>query len=311
MEYVLNTYALNKYYGNFKALNGLSMNVPKGAIYGFVGKNGAGKTTLIRLVCGLQQPTSGYYTLFDRKNTDREVLKSRRRMGAVVETPSIYPDMTAEDNLKQQYRILGLPSFDGLQDILKLVGLEGTGRKKAKNFSLGMRQRLGIAIALVGDPDFLVLDEPVNGLDPQGIIEIRELILKLNREQQITFLISSHILDELSKFATHYGFIDNGCLVKEISAAELEAACRKCVCMEVSDTKALAQVLDEWKVTYQILSDTRAEVFAKIRVSQLAAELAKLNCEVISMQEKDESLESYYVNLVGGRQNVTGGDQNA
>ena len=134
MEYVLNTYALNKYYGNFKALNGLSMNVPKGAIYGFVGKNGAGKTTLIRLVCGLQQPTSGYYTLFDRKNTDREVLKSRRRMGAVVETPSIYPDMTAEDNLKQQYRILGLPSFDGLQDILKLVGLEGPAGRKQRTF---------------------------------------------------------------------------------------------------------------------------------------------------------------------------------
>ena len=177
MDYVLRTNALCKKYKDFKALNGLSMNVPKGAIYGFVGKNGAGKTTLIRLICGLQEPTSGEYMLYGRKNTDKDILKSRRRMGAVVETPSIYFDMTAEENLKIQYRILGLPSFDGLNDILKLVGLEDTGRKKAKNFSLGMRQRLGIAVALVGDPDFLVLDEPANGLDPQGIIEIRELSL--------------------------------------------------------------------------------------------------------------------------------------
>ncbi|MCI9051808.1 MAG: ATP-binding cassette domain-containing protein [Lachnospiraceae bacterium] len=303
MDYVLKTNALSKSYGHFKALNGLSMNVPKGAIYGFVGKNGAGKTTLIRLICGLQNPSSGDYILYGRKNMEKEIVKSRRRMGAVVETPSIYLDMTAEENLKQQYRILGLPSFDGLHEILELVGLDDTGKKKARNFSLGMRQRLGIAIALVGDPDFLVLDEPVNGLDPQGIIEIRELILKLNRERQITVLISSHILDELSKLATYYGFIDNGSIVKEVSAAELEKTCRKCVHMEVSDTKELARVLDKMKVEYKIFSDTEADVFAKIKISQLTLELAKVNCEVISMQEKDESLESYYISLVGGGNN--------
>ncbi len=303
MEYVLKTNALSKTYKNFKALNGLSMNIPKGAIYGFIGKNGAGKTTLIRLICGLQEPTSGEYTLYGRKNTEKEIVKSRRRMGAVVETPSIYLDMTAEDNLKQQYRILGLPSFDGLGEILKLVGLENTGKKKAKNFSLGMRQRLGIAIALVGDPDFLVLDEPVNGLDPQGIIEMRELILKLNREQQITFLISSHILDELSKLATHYGFIDNGHLVKEMSAAELEATCKKCVRMEVSSTKALARVLDTMKVDYKILSDTTADVYEKVNISQLAAMLTKEACEILGVQEHDESLESFYISLVGGGKN--------
>ena len=303
MDYVLKTNALCKNYKNFNALNGLSMSIPKGAIYGFVGKNGAGKTTLIRLICGLQEPTSGDYTLYGRKNTDREIVQSRRRMGAVVEVPSIYLDMTAEDNLKQQYCVLGLPSFDGLTDILKLVGLENTGKKKAKNFSLGMRQRLGIAIALAGDPDFLVLDEPVNGLDPQGIIEIRELILKLNREHQITVLISSHILDELSRLATHYGFIDNGCIVKEISAAELEAACRKCVRMEVSNTKALAHVLDEMKIDYKIITDKTADVYAKVNISHLTAALAKENCEVISMQEHDESLESYYISLVGGGKN--------
>ncbi len=304
MDYVLKTNALSKHYKHFKALNGLSMSVPKGAIYGLVGKNGAGKTTLIRLICGLQEPTSGDYMLYGRKNTDKRIVKSRRRMGAVVETPSIYLDMTAEDNLKQQYRIIGLPAYDGLTDILKLVGLENTGKKKAKNFSLGMRQRLGIAIALVGDPDFLVLDEPVNGLDPQGIIEMRELILKLNREHQITVLISSHILDELSRLATHYGFIDSGRMVKEISAKELEAACRKCVRIEVTDVKALARVLDGMKVEYNIISERTADIFAKVNFSQLAMALSEEACEVVSIQEKDESLESYYINLVGGEKDA-------
>ncbi len=304
MDYVLQTNALCKTYKNFKALNGIAMHVPKGAIYGFVGKNGAGKTTLIRLICGLQEPSSGEYTLYGRKNTDKDIVESRRRMGAVVETPSVYLDMTAEDNLKQQFRILGLPSFEGLHGILQLVGLENTGKKKAKNFSLGMRQRLGIAIALAGDPDFLVLDEPANGLDPQGIIEIRELILKLNREQQITVLISSHILDELSKLATHYGFIDNGRLVKELSADELEAACRKCVRMEVSDTKALARVLDGMGIDYKITADQTGDVYAKVNISRLTVTLAKENCELIAVQERDESLESYYVSLVGGAKNA-------
>ncbi|NBK91184.1 ATP-binding cassette domain-containing protein [bacterium 1XD21-13] len=300
MDYVLTTSALCKAYGTCKALNAVSMHVPKGAVYGFVGKNGAGKTTLIRLICGLQTADSGEYTLYGRKNTDKEIGKSRRRMGAVVETPSIYLDLTAEDNLKMQYRILGLPSFDDLRGLLRLVGLEHTGKKKAKNFSLGMRQRLGIAVALCGSPDFLVLDEPVNGLDPQGIIEMRELLLRLNREHQITILISSHMLDELARLATHYGFIDNGSMVKEISAAELEAACRKCILMEVSNAKALACVLDRMNIEYKILSDTTAQVFAKVKASLLISELAEENCEVISMQERTESLESFYMGLVGG-----------
>lgn len=193
----------------------------------------------------MQKPTSGEYELYGKRNTDKDILQSRRRMGAVVEPPSIYLDMTARDNLKTQYRVLGLPSFDGLEELLKLVGLEDTQKKKAKNFSLGMRQRLGIAIALVGDPDFLVLDEPINGLDPQGIIEMRELILKLNQEHQITVLISSHILDELSRLATHYGFIHKGRMVKELTAKELELSCRKCVRVEVTNIQALSRILDE------------------------------------------------------------------
>ena len=190
MKYVLQTNSLEKRYGEYHALRGLTMNVPKGSIYGFVGRNGAGKTTLFRQICGLQKPTAGEYRIFGISNNDKNIRKSRQRMGSVVETPSIYGEMTAENNLKEQYRNLGLPSFADIPEILKLVGLEDTGRKKARNFSFGMRQRLGIAIALAGNPDFLVLDEPLNGLDPQGMIEMRELLLNLNRKQGVTILIS-------------------------------------------------------------------------------------------------------------------------
>ena len=212
--------------------------------------------------------------------------------------------MTAEENLKQQYRVLGLSSFDSIPELLKLVGLEDTGKKRAKRFSLGMKQRLGIAIALAGDPDFLVLDEPTNGLDPQGIIEMRELILRLNRERQITVLISSHILDELSRLATHYGIIDKGCMVKELSAEELEASCRKCMRIEVSNMVGLTHVLDSMAVDYKTISDTQADIFAKLNISQLTLALAKEDCEVLSIESKDESLESFFISLTGGDGNA-------
>ncbi|MDE6849505.1 MAG: ATP-binding cassette domain-containing protein, partial [Ruminococcus sp.] len=212
----------------------------------------------------------------------------------------IYLNMTAEENLKEQFRILGMPSFDGVKDLLKLVGLENTGKKKAKNFSLGMRQRLGIATALAGDPDFLVLDEPVNGLDPQGIVEIRELILKLNRERQITVLISSHILDELSKLATHYGFIDGGHMVKEISAEELEQVCRKCMRVTVSDINVFSRVMDKLGLEYSVIDDRTADIFAQLSVTELVFSLHNANCELITVSERDESLESYFINLIGG-----------
>ncbi|MDE5582221.1 MAG: ATP-binding cassette domain-containing protein [Ruminococcus sp.] len=300
MDYVLQTSNLCKYYRHFKALNGLTMNVPKGAIYGFVGKNGAGKTTLIRLICGLQPVTSGDFTLYGKKNTDSNIGKSRRRMGAVVETPSVYMNMTATGNLKEQFRVLGVPDFNDIPELLKLVGLENTGRKKVKNFSLGMRQRLGIAVALAGNPDFLILDEPVNGLDPQGIIEIRELILRLNRERQITVLISSHILDELSRLATHYGFIDGGHMIKEISAEELEKSCRKCIRAEISDKKAFIRALDRLNLEYSVIDDKTADIFGEVTVTRLVNALSAEKCEVIKLTEHDESLESYFVNLVGG-----------
>lgn len=303
MEYVLTTSGLSKKYGKFNALNNLTMHIPKGAIYGLVGRNGAGKTTLIRLICGLQKPTKGHYSIYGVKDNSKDIVKARRRMGAVVETPAIYLDMTAEDNLKQQCLILGIPSDDVIPEILKLVGLENTGKKKAKNFSLGMKQRLGIAVALVGNPDFLVLDEPVNGLDPQGIIEMRELILKLNREYQITVLISSHILDELSRLATHYGFVDKGRLVKEISASELDNVCKKYVRVEVSNLNALVRILDANNLPYEVLSGNSVNIYKKINLSKLVLALAKENCELISSHEQDESLENYFINLIGGEHN--------
>ena len=302
MDYALTTQGLTKTYAQTKALNGLTMHVPKGAIYGFVGKNGAGKTTLIRLVCGLQAPTAGDYTLYGVPHTAPEIHKARRRMGAVVETPSVYLDLTAADNLKLQYRLLGLPSEEGIPELLHLVGLGDTGKKKARHFSLGMRQRLGIAVALCGDPDFLILDEPINGLDPQGIIEMRELILRLNREHQITVLISSHILDELARLATHYGFLDRGTLVQEISAQESEAACRKCTRLTVTNAAALCQVLDRQGIEYRLAGEGEVDVYGEGNLTQLILDLSQAGCQVTGLHQRDESLESYYMNLIGGEE---------
>ena len=303
MEYVLQTQQLYKKYGRFNALTDFTINVPKGSIYGMVGRNGAGKTTLIRIVTGLNNPTSGEFTLFGTKNTDADILAKRRKIGAVVETPSLHPEMSAKDNLIQQTKALGI-SDEKLDEILNLVGLPNTGKKKAKHFSLGMRQRLGIAFSLVGDPDFLVLDEPINGLDPQGIMEVREMILKLNREKGITILISSHILDELSRLATHYGFIEQGRCIKEMSAEELEKVSRRSLHINVNDTQLLAQVLDGMKAEYRIYSPTEADIFTPMQVTPLVLALNEKKCFVNSMTEHHESLENYFMGLVGGVRNV-------
>ena len=300
MKYILTADNLNKNFRHSHALHNFSMHIPKGAIYGFVGENGAGKTTLIRTICGLQAPTSGTYSLYGVKNTDKCIREAQQRIGAVVESPAVYLDMNAENNLKHQYHVLGLPTYDGLKELLHLVGLEKTGRKKVRNYSLGMKQRLGIAVALAGNPDFLILDEPTNGLDPQGIIELRELILKLNRQRQITVLISSHNLDELSRTATHYGFIVDGSMVKEITAEELAKSCRKCAVLTVTDTGVLARALDLLGLEYDILSESTANVYGEIPISELTMEMAKDRCRILSLHEKDETLESYYINLTGG-----------
>lgn len=303
MQYALETNLLTKKYKDFKAVDSLNMHVPKGSIYGLIGKNGAGKTTLIRIICGLQEPTSGNYSLYGVRNDEKRICRSRRRMGAVVETPGIYLDLSAEENIKEQYRVLGRPDDFGIKPLLKLVGLENTGKKKAKNFSLGMKQRLGIAIALAGDPDLLILDEPTNGLDPQGIVEIRELILKLNRERGITVLISSHILDELSKLATWYGFVNDGRIMKEMSSDELETHFRKCTVVKVSNVNALVETLDSLGSEYKVTDENESEIFSDISISELVRELDKSGCELLSAKEKDETLESYFINLLGGKHN--------
>ena len=296
MKYILETKNIEKRYGHFKALSNLNMHIPKGAIYGLIGKNGAGKTTLIRLICGLQKVTSGEYTIYGISNNSRKIVEARKILGGIVETPSICLDMTAEDNLKEQYKIIGLPSYDNLQEILKLVRLNNTGKKTAKHFSLGMKQRLGLAIALVGNPDLLILDEPINGLDPEGIIEIRELILRLNKEKGITFLISSHYLDELSKIATFYGIIDKGKIIKEIDKDELEQNFRTRTQINVSNLKECVKYLEEKNLTYKVISDNIIDIY----VSELFIALSKRNCIVNDYQEKGESLENYYLNLIGG-----------
>ncbi|MBO4390747.1 MAG: ATP-binding cassette domain-containing protein [Lachnospiraceae bacterium] len=300
MEYVFKTDGLNKTYGSFQALNNLKMAVPKGSIYGFVGKNGAGKTTLMRILCGLQMPTTGDFELYGVKGRSSKIHEARRRIGSVVETPALYTDMTAEDNLKLQCQILGLPDYKSIPELLSLVGLENTGKKKVKNFSLGMRQRLGIAVALCGEPDLLVLDEPINGLDPQGIVEIRELIMKLNAERKITVIISSHILDELAKLATYYGFIDKGHIVKEMSADELEGAFRKSIRIRVDHMEGLTKTLESRGLEYKVISETECDIYAMPMITDLALALLEEKCNIISVTEKDESLEGFYLSLVGG-----------
>ena len=221
MDYVLSTDNLVKSYGQARALSGLSMHVPKGAIYGIVGRNGAGKTTLIRLICGLQRPTSGTYSIYGREFTSRDIRFSRRRMGAVVETPSIYLDMSARENLRQQYRVLGLPSFEGIDELLALVGLADTGKKRARNFSLGMKQRLGIAVALCGGPDFLILDEPAGGMNDQETADLM-LLIKAIQKRGITILLIEHDMNLVMRVCEKIVVLENGALIAEGTSAEIK-----------------------------------------------------------------------------------------
>lgn len=303
MEIILETNNLEKKYKDFKALNHTNIHIEKGSIYGLIGKNGAGKTTLIRIICGLQEPTNGGYTIYGVSNSSSNITNVRKRMGAIIETPSIYGEMTAKDNLIEQYKLVGMPSFDGIDELLNLVGLEGTGKKKAKNFSLGMKQRLGIAISLASNPDFLILDEPINGLDPQGIIEIRELILKLNKERGITILISSHYLDELSKIATHYGFLDSGSIIQEITNEELMKKMEHKIELKVSKTKDFVKYFEENKISYEVIDKETINVYGKYNLSKFINELSKKNLIADDIHEQEESLENYYMNLIGGANN--------
>ena len=300
MENIVEINHLAKKYKKFSALNDINIHIPKGSIYGLIGKNGAGKTTLIRVICGLQKPNNGEYTIYGIKNNDKEIAKVRKRIGAIIETPAIYENLSAIDNIKEQFILLGMPSLDNALELLELVGLNHTGKKKVGKFSLGMRQRLGIAMALVGNPDILILDEPVNGLDPEGIIEIRELILKLNHEKNITFLISSHYLYELSKIATHYCFIDKGNTIKEISAKDLSSKMKKKIEIKVKDVKAYVTYLTENEYDFDVVDNYTINVFGNVSLTKLLSDLIKNNLEVESIREIEETLENYFLNLVGG-----------
>ena len=271
----------------------------QGAIYGLIGKNGAGKTTLIRIICGLQQPTNGTYAIYGVQQNEK-LADVRKRMGAIIETPAIYSEMSARDNLIGQYKLVGMPIDDGIEELLTLVGLEKTGKKKVKNFSLGMKQRLAIAMALANHPDFLILDEPINGLDPAGIIEIRELILKLNREKRITILISSHYLDELSKIATHYGFLDKGYIVEEISHEELMRKLERKIVLNVNEPTEFVKYFERFKIPYKVVDRRTINVYGKYNLSTFIRELANHQLIVEEIHEHEESLESYYMNLIGG-----------
>ena len=302
-KYILETKDLCKKYGKSLVLNKLNIHVPKGSIYGFVGKNGAGKTTLIRLACGLQHQTSGEIIISGVKNTESKINDVRKKFGAIIETPALHLNLSATQNIELQLDILGTPNKSKAKELLDFVGLNDTGNKPASNFSLGMRQRLAIAIALCGDPEFLILDEPMNGLDPQGIIDMRELLLKLNQEKGITILISSHILDELEKVATHYGFISKGAIVSEISAEELHRNFKKSMILTVNDTTNIDAALKGLVIKYDI-DGLSINVRGDITITDLVLALHKYNIVVENIISKEESLEKFFFDLIGGIGNV-------
>ena len=302
MDYVLRTFGLSKKYKKQFAVNQADMNICRGDIYGFVGENGSGKTTVIRLVTGLVFPDSGRFELFGIDNTSDEIETARRKVGAVVETPSIYLNMSAYDNLKMQCALLGVSAEDKISETLREVGLLEllNDKKHAGNFSLGMRQRLGIAMALIGDPEFLILDEPMNGLDPAGIVEVRELILKLNRERNITFLISSHILSELSLVATKYGIISRGCLVKEITAAELKNEMAKSTDIVVSEPERLYGLFEALSNDIYAISGG-IRIAGEVNLNDILSVIISKGINIVSVNCHEPSFEDYYLETIGGK----------
>ncbi len=292
MEYILQTKNLTKIYGGVPAVNDVCLSVKKGDIYGFVGKNGAGKTTLIRLILGLAKPTSGSFTLFESGN----VTCARKKIGSLIESPALYTNMTAVENLELCCTMLGADK-KCVNDILKTVGLEDTGKKKSKDFSLGMKQRLGIGMALIGDPEFIILDEPINGLDPTGIIEVRELILDLNKNHGKTIFISSHILGELEKIATCYGIISKGRLVEELSAGQLSERCGNYLTVKVDNIKKAESVISEFLGTDNFYNEENMIVIRDDveNIGELSNELFKAGVVIMGISKQENSAESYFV----------------
>lgn len=296
MDYVLRTNQLTKRYGGKTVVDNVSMNIRQGDIYGFIGKNGAGKTTLIRMIAGLAKPDSGDLTLFGSTDLDLH----RRRIGTTIESPALFPNLTARQNLEYYVRLFGIAEKDCIDRMLEKVNLMNAGKKKSKNFSLGMKQRLAIAIALLGSPDFLMLDEPTNGLDPFGIKEMRELFISLQK-QGITILISSHILGELSKIATSYGIINNGILVDEFTKEELEDRCKRCLKIEVDDVKKASLVLENVIQTsdYDVLPDNTIRLFGHLHdTGMVNTQLVMNGVTVITSSLVGQDLEGYFLELM-------------
>ncbi len=297
-EYVLKTTKLTKIYGKQRAVNAVDLHVRKGDIYGFIGKNGAGKSTFMKMVAGLAAPDEGTIELFGSSDVERQ----RMRIGTLIEMPALYKGMTAAENLEVLRRAYGIPDKGIVEEMLSLVDLADTGKKKAGKFSMGMKQRLGIAAALLRSPDLLILDEPINGLDPAGIMQMRELLVRLNREKNITMIISSHILGELSKIATAYGIIKNGELVDEFDKAELDKRCRRCRKLVVDHTERAVNVLEE---KLHIREYDVPEPFV-IRIFEQLDDMAGINQELllagIGVKESyqvGQDLESYFMELIG------------
>ena len=298
MEQILTANNIVKKYGNKEVLKNVSMTINKGDIYGFIGKNGAGKTTFMRVVLSLTYPNSGEVKLFGDKNIREVGLK----IGSLIENPGFYKNLTAQENLKRFSMLYGADPSK-INEILDMVGLGNTGDKKAKDFSLGMRQRLGIAIALLGEPELLLLDEPINGLDPEGIKEIRDLIVKLNKEKNITILISSHLLDELAKVVTRYGIIDQGEMIEEISSKELQEKCQQKLIIEVDDVKKandiILDIIPEGNIS--IISNNKLEIKKYIdKASMINKFLVKGGINVSAIYPNSDSLEEYFIRRIGG-----------
>lgn len=303
-EYAIRSSNITKIYGKHKVLDHVSMNIKKGDIYGFIGKNGAGKTTMIRVLAGLAIPDEGQVELFGHSE-EKELIKERRRIGTLIESPAIYLNMTAKENLELIKIQRGIPGTKCIDEALNLVCLENVGKKKTKNFSLGMKQRLGIAMALLSDPELLLLDEPINGLDPIGIKEIRELLIKLNRERGVTILISSHILSELTQISNRYGFINNGKLIKEMTATEFSSKCRTYLHLKVRNASDALTILENevGMRDYEILPDNIIRVYDEFDSERITLTLAKHNIGIKEILPMGETLEDYFTKLVGGEGN--------
>lgn len=296
-ELIIETDNLTKrFMGGKVAADHVSMHVRKGEIYGFIGRNGAGKTTTMKVILGLLLPTEGSFKLFGSTNLE----EGRKRTGSLIEAPGLYKNCSAYENMKR-FAILTGSSDKEIKDLLDLVGLGNVGKRKAGKFSLGMKQRLGIAISLLGNPELLILDEPINGLDPAGIKELRDCFIKLNRERGVTILISSHLLGELDKIATTYGIINNGKLVEEISAEELKKRCSKNLNITVDDVSKALKVLDEARIEgRREIHDNSIVLFGDIdKASEINEILVKSGVKVSQLGTNTQDMEQYFIERIG------------